>query len=126
AELEVPLGGDRVRAALWEHPGGPGRVLFLDPPGFFDRPHLYGPPTGDYPDNPYRFAFLARGAVEAAVALDLRPDAFHAHDWQAGVLPVYLRRQMAGTAVGRAGTVFTVHNMGYQGLFPAEIVSILD
>jgi starch synthase len=124
--LGVPLGGDRLHADIWEGRAGGTRVLFLDPPGFFERPFLYGPPGAEYADNSFRFAFLARGALEVALALDLAPDLFHANDWHTGLLPILLRRHLAWTRIGSAATVFTVHNLGYQGLFPAEVIDVLD
>src|SRR5258706_1662191 len=112
--LGVPLGGDRIHADIWElvTPAGV-RILFLDPPGFFERPFLYGPPGGEYADNAFRFAFLSRGALEVALALGITPDVFHANDWHTGLLPLLLRRQLAWTRIAHAKTVFTIHNLDY-------------
>lgn len=123
--LGVPLGGDQLHADVWEGRLGGARVLFLDPPGFFERPFLYGPPGGEYADNAFRFAFLARGALEVTRALGLSPDIFHANDWHTGLLPLLLRRQLGRSELARARTVFTVHNLGYQGLFPQEVIDVL-
>jgi starch synthase len=120
--LPVPQGSDRIHADVWEGRLGKARVFLLDPPGFFERPFLYGPASGEYADNPYRFAFLSRGALALAEELGLTPDVFHAHDWQTGLLPLYLRRNLSESPLQHAATVFTVHNLGYQGNFPPEVL----
>jgi starch synthase len=85
------------------------RFIFVDNSAFYDREHLYGPPEADYPDNAERFAFLARSAIEWASQSGLRHDVVHAHDWQSALVPVLLGR--------KAPTVFTIHNLAYQGMF---------
>ncbi len=93
---------------------------FVDCPELFDREGLYGTAAGDYPDNWERFALFGRAVLEASKLLGV-PDIFHAHDWQAALLPVYLHTVYAqDPALERAGTVFTVHNAGYQGWFPPQ------
>ena len=94
------------------------RYLFVDCPVLYDRDGIYSGPGGDYGDNHIRFAVLCRAAIDIARYL-FRPQVFHAHDWQAGLLPVYLRENFKGdpTFFG-VPTVFTIHNLGYQGFFP--------
>ncbi|WP_181704129.1 glycogen synthase GlgA [Chthonobacter albigriseus] len=124
--------GDPVEVARYaEVFGGPARlvqgatpegltVLALDAPHLYDRPGnpYLGPDGRDWPDNARRFAAL--GAIGAAVArfgaADWRPDVVHAHDWQAGLVPAYL------SAAGEPGpaTVFTIHNIAFQGLCSAH------
>ena len=87
---------------------------------WFDREYLYGTPEGDYPDNAERFAFFSRAALEVLREIDA-PDILHAHDWQAAMAITFLKTQperYPGLASVR--TVLTVHNLGYQGLFPAR------
>lgn len=96
------------------------RFLFIDCPELFDRDALYGTATGDYPDNWERFALFCRAVLEASKQLGV-PDIFHAHDWQAAMLPLYLRTTYAqDPALERASCVFTIHNAGYQGWFPPQ------
>ena len=96
------------------------QFAFVDCPELFDREALYGTSGGDYPDNWERFALFSRAVLEASKQIGV-PDIFHAHDWQAAMLPVYLRTIYAqDPALERAATVFTVHNAGYQGWFPAQ------
>jgi starch synthase len=110
--------------------GAPARLLFgsqagmplvaLDAPQFFGRagsPYL-APWGGDWPDNALRFAALARAG--AALAQSRRFDAVHAHDWQAGLTPAYLRYEAT-----RLPSLFTLHNLAFQGQFPAGIFPML-
>jgi len=98
---------------------------FIDYPPYFDRDALYGTPAGDYPDNAERFAMFSRAVIEAAKILGA-PQIFHCHDWQSALVPVMLRTFYAeDPAFKDVANVFTIHNMGYQGLFPAEILPLL-
>ncbi len=96
------------------------KVLALDAPHLFERPGnpYLGPDGRDWPDNVRRYAALS--AIGASLARygvgDWKPDLVHAHDWQAGLVPAYLE---AG-GPGRPPTVFTIHNIAFQGLFGAH------
>jgi starch synthase len=98
-------------------------LYLVDCPLLFDRPGLYGEAGLDYPDNHIRFAVFARAALSVARFL-FRPDIFHCHDWQAGLVPVYLKTTFSTdpTFLGTK-TLFTIHNLGYQGLFPATALA---
>ena len=101
------------------------QFYFVEYPQFFDREALYGTPSGDYPDNAERFALFSRAVLEASKVLGV-PQVFHCHDWQTALIPVLLRTQYAEDPAFRdAGTVFTIHNMGYQGLFPPDTLPLL-
>jgi len=124
--ITVPF-DDRYRfCSIVEGTGYPGvRFFFVDYPPFFDRDGLYGTASGDFPDNAERFALFCRAVLEASKILGL-PDIFHCHDWQASLVPVLLKTQYAeDPALRGVGTVFTIHNIGYQGLFPPEILPLL-
>jgi starch synthase len=119
ARVAVPLGG-HVEDAIVHAVAEPGvRWVFVGHAGYFDRDYLYGAVGHDYPDNPGRFAFLSRAALEWAASSGERYDAIHAHDWQAGLVPVLLRQRMAPAFRG-VPTVFTIHNLAYQGVFDAS------
>jgi starch synthase len=98
---------------------------FVEYPQFFDRDALYGTSSGDYPDNAERFALFSRAVLEASKILGV-PQVFHCHDWQSALIPVLLKTQYAeDPAFREVGTVFTIHNMGYQGLFPPDTLPLL-
>jgi starch synthase len=102
------------------------KVIFVEHPSFFDRPHIYGVGNRDDEDNRLRFAFFSRAVLEYFRSRGERPHVFHAHDWQTGLLPVYLKAfYWNDPAIHRVPTVFTIHNLLYQGLFPTDTVSIL-
>src|ERR1700719_1053488 len=101
------------------------RFYFVDFPEYFERDALYGTPAGDYPDNAERFALFSRAVLEATKILGV-PEVFHCHDWQSALVPVLLRTLYAeDPAFREVGTVFTIHNMGYQGLFPPDTLPLL-
>jgi starch synthase len=98
-------------------------IYFIDRPDYFDRDGLYGTPAGDYPDNGERFAFFARAALETMRALGFSPDIVHGHDWQSALAFAYLRTTYAGDAFfARTRTLFTIHNLAYQGLFDEDLL----
>ena len=101
------------------------RYYFVEYPPYFDRETLYGTAAGDYPDNAERFAMFSRAVIEATKILGV-PQVFHCHDWQSALVPVMLRSLYAeDPAFQDVATVLTIHNIGYQGLFPAEILPLL-
>lgn len=94
------------------------QYYFLDCPEMFGREDLYGENGGEFGDNAERFALFCRAVIEASKQLGV-PDVFHVHDWQASMIPVYLRTVYAGDpALHHAGVVLTIHNAAYQGKFP--------
>ena len=101
------------------------RFYFIDYPPFFERDALYGTATGDYPDNAERFALYSRAVLEASKQLGV-PDVFHCHDWQSALIPMLLRTVYADDPAFRGvPVVFTIHNIGYQGLFPPDTLPLL-
>jgi starch synthase len=101
------------------------QLLVLDAPHLFDRPGnpYLGPDGADWPDNHRRFGALCRIAADIGLGSlpGWRPDLVHAHDWQAGLTPVWL----AFAGGPRPATVLTIHNLAFQGLFPpAAIVEL--
>ncbi len=113
----IYFGVDRYDISIYLEPAE-FPLYLIDCPALFDREGLYGEAGEDYPDNHIRFAVLARAALTVARFL-FRTEIFHCHDWQAGLVPVYTRIVFATdpTFLGTK-TLFTIHNLGYQGLFP--------
>lgn len=99
-------------------------VSFVVADDYFARDGLYGDERGDFADNAARFAFYARAVAALAARLDPPPDVVHCHDWQAGLVPALLRTS-ADPRLARLPTVITIHNLGYQGLFAAEVWPLL-
>jgi starch synthase len=95
--------------------------FFIDHASSFGRPELYGTKEGDYPDNAVRFTLFARSVLELGKTLGTRPDAVHCHDWQTALIPLYLKSLYQDDVFWQGvGSLFTVHNLAYQGRFPAE------
>ena len=115
--IPIFFGPSRYDVAIYQAPEAYPLYL-VDCPPLYDRKGLYGEAGLDYTDNHIRFAVLARAAIEVARLL-FRTEIFHCHDWQAGLVAPYLQTLYAGdpTFMGTR-TLFTIHNLGYQGLFP--------
>jgi len=97
------------------------RTVFVAHARYFDREYLYGTSFRDYPDNPERFAFLSAAALTWASSNEHPYDILHAHDWQAGLVPLLAgRAARASEPASRPATVFTIHNLAYQGVFDAS------
>ncbi len=123
---------DRLR--LWLAPGTSYDVsvwlaherqvpyYFIDCPSLYDREGIYGE-ASDYPDNHLRFAVLSQAAL-GLVRHVFRPQVLHCHDWQTALVPVYIHTRLEGdpTFMGLK-TLLTIHNLGYQGIYPKRILA---
>lgn len=124
--LSASVAGRAQDAALLRARLGKGiNVYLVRADGYFDREFLYGTPEKDYPDNLERFAFFCRAALEV---LRTQPvDIIHCHDWQAALAIVFLKAQASRyPAISEARTVLTAHNLGFQGIFAADLWSLLE
>lgn len=121
-KFDVPLGPDSVSGEFHRLDPAPGlSYWFVDQPGFYDRPGLYNQGQKDYPDNAQRFLFLAKAAMLAARFHPDPPSILHCHDWQVGLLPLLVQHaRVTGIWPSAPRTVFTIHNLAYQGSFPVE------
>ncbi len=112
--VTVEVAADAFRGDLHEVPLGPGaRVILVDCPQLYDRAGIYNEGGQDYADNAVRYAFLSAAAIEWAAQQPEPIDIVHSHDWQGGLASLYTRK-LSGK---RPGTVFTIHNLAYQGVF---------
>jgi starch synthase len=125
-KLSVPLGPGVLEADVLETRATRGLpVYFIDREDLYDRPGLYGGACGDYYDNPERFAFFSHAVLKLAEAIRFRPHLIHCHDWQTGLVPALLKGPYRESPVlGGVRSVFTVHNLGYQGIFPGNRFSL--
>ena len=122
--VTIPMGGTRLRfPSIADGSVINGvRYFFVDDPAYFDRDDLYGGPAGDYPDNAERYSEFCRATIEIAKHI-WPPDVIHCHDWQTALVPVLLRSSYsADPLVKDIPVVFTIHNLGYQGQFPATVL----
>lgn len=101
-------------------------IYFLEKDEFFDRSSLYGTPVhGDYEDNAERFITFSRATQFLCLALDWHPHIFHLHDWQTGPVASYYQLLWRyNPSLARSGTVLTIHNIAYQGLFPGSFFGL--
>lgn len=98
---------------------------FVDKKKLYDREELYGTPQGGYKDNALRFGFFAR-AVLASINHMGKPDILHCNDWQSALIPLYLKLfYKDNPEIQNIKTLFTIHNMAYQGLFERDVVPLL-
>jgi starch synthase len=121
-DFGVPLGAVRETAVVKQDDRAASPTFFIESHRYFDRPELYGEAGSDYPDNGLRFAFFARAVLEMLPALDWVPDVIHLNDWQTGLTAAFLSA-LSGPVHARIATVFTVHNLAYQGLFPQALLA---
>ena len=119
--ITVGLGPRPLDAGVYAVFADGVRTVFIDQPAYFDRDGIYGTQGQDFADNPERFAFLAHAALRWAALTGARYDVIHAHDWQAGLIPVILSMSSPSVpSLTKVPVVFTIHNLAYQGVFEAE------
>lgn len=137
ATLPVQLGDRTLASRLLRArlPNSDVPVYLVEHPPFFERDELPGHglyqqtmPGGyksDYLDNAERFTFFCRAVLETVPHLGFTPDVLHANDWQTGLAPVYLN-EVYRTKSGyrRMRSVFTIHNIAYQGMFGRDVMRI--
>ena len=117
-ELEVPFDFGARRSAVYVDHSGPAPVYFIDAPEYFFRGKLYGEP-----DDAERFAYFSRAVLELVRALGEQFDIIHLNDWMTGLIPLYLKTAYAGDkSFARTRTLFTIHNMAFQGQFSPELL----
>ena len=124
----LTIGGYKGDVGIYEAPmDGGARALLIDEPSLYDREGLYATQAGEHPDNPRRFGVLVRAAFDHVVRRGQRVSVVHAHDWQGGLAAVYLKSLYASDPIlGGTPSVFTLHNLAYQGVFESDWLPRLD
>ncbi len=118
-DMRIRAGGRTFTCSLWTGalPGGGPQVHFVECPALFGRPGVYSAEG----DEHLRFSVITRASVEGCQRMGFAPDVFHAHDWHAALLPLYLKTVYGWDRLFRdTRTVLTIHNLGYQGVFPSS------
>ncbi len=117
--LSIPLSFKNLQAEIHKAELGPDLTFyFIGQDSLFNREGLYGTAYGDFEDNAERFIFFSRAVAEMIEALELDLDVCHCQEWQTGLVPVYLRTMFRDRPrLFELPVVYTVHNVGYQGLF---------
>jgi starch synthase len=120
--LKIEMGDDfQAGEVRVFHPRPNLTVYLIVREEYFDRANLYGTVERDYEDNADRFIFFAKGVVETLRLADLQADIVHSHDWPAALVPLLLRASERRHGLTLAlRTIFTIHNLAFQGLFPAR------
>ena len=123
--IQVKMGNVTYRGSIYASSESDiPEAYFIECDELYGRPELYGTPAGDYPDNALRFIFFSRAIFEAFIALRIKPDVIHCNDWQTALVPLFLKTLYKGLAYfSKTSTLFTVHNLGYQGIFDAAALS---
>jgi len=126
--FDLPLGKRTANAELWSLAVEQRlTVYFIDHPAFFQRNGIYHENNISYADNAERYIFLSKCAVHLARYLPWRPDMVHVHDWQAALVPALMRYQQRSGGWGNPpATCLTIHNLAYQGTFPAAAFELTN
>ncbi len=121
-EIEVPFKDEVLSAEIYQGKlNGEIPVYFIGRDEFYDREFLYSTPKGDYFDNAERFIFFSKAVLILTKHLNFRPDIIHHHEWQTGLISAYLKSIYKDDPFFQeTASVFTIHNLAYQGLFKKE------
>ncbi|MBR7187430.1 MAG: glycogen/starch synthase, partial [Clostridia bacterium] len=113
-DFEVQLGWRRQYCGIEKLEKDGVTWYFMDNKYYFGRPYIYGMGGDEYE----RFGFFCRGVLNMLPLIEFQPDVIHAHDWQSGMIPALLKIQYAHLPFySGIKTMFTIHNLQYQGIF---------
>lgn len=128
APSEIRWGDWAVEGSVFRStlPGSEVPLYLIANEHYFERDHIYSLRSDGVDDGAGRFAFFCRAIIHAAERVGFAPDIVHAHDWHSALLPVYLHSGLRGSETFRgARSVFTIHNLNYQGIAPASAFAAL-
>jgi starch synthase len=122
SDLRVKIAGRDESFGLYKSAAEGFDVWFVEHQRFFNRPELYRDPAtgGDWADNDERFGFFARAVFEICRQTSFIPDIIHCNDWQTGLIPALLKTDSGYNEFENTATLFSIHNIAYQGNFPPE------
>lgn len=124
-KVSLPWANRDVHFNLLHCREGKVDFYFVDKKKFYDRDELYGTPQGDYDDNALRFGFFARAVLASVKHIGI-PDILHCNDWQSALVPLCLKLFFKDDPkTAEIKTLFTIHNMAYQGLFERDVMPLL-
>ncbi len=120
--LQLQVGSQQIQGEVFTLAPCEGlTIYFIGQPNYFERGGLYQENGADYADNAERFIFLSKAVAHLATALPWKPDVVHLNDWQVALVPLLLKhRQKYGGLQHPPATCLTIHNLAYQGVFPAS------
>ena len=119
-KIDLKLSGFKEKGTLFESKlPNDVPVYLIKHDDYFNRKYFYGEPGTDYPDSVERFSFFSQAVLKAVKSLDFKPDIIHCNDWHTGLIPVYLKTLYHKDQwYSQIKTLFSIHNLGYQGNFP--------
>ena len=124
-ELLVPVGEEKIKASVYKGELGKYDIYFIDNPKYFWRDFIYGTGKGEYLDNDERFIFFNRAVLEFLLKKKMRVDIIHCNNWPTALIPVFLRTHYSQKSQFKnVATIFTLHNIAYQGEFPPETLAL--
>lgn len=127
SNLIVPLGDKKVKSQVFKSEQGKYDIYFISKPQYFWRESIYGTGKGEYLDNDERFVFFNRAVLEFLLKRKMKADILHCNNWPTALIPLFLKTHYANKNLFKdTMTVFTLHNIAYQGEFPPESLSLTD
>lgn len=124
-ELLVPIGERKIKGRIYKSELGKYDIYFIDNPTYFWREDIYGTGRGEYLDNDERFIFFSRAVLEFLLKSKMETDIIHCNNWPTALIPIFLKTHYAHKPLfKKVAVVFTLHNIAYQGDFPAETLAL--
>jgi len=125
-DIEIDFNGEKIQFNVKSAfiPDSKLQIYFIDYKPYFYRDGLYvnNKTKEEYPDNGLRFSFFSHAVLETLKLLFWQPHIIHCNDWQTGLVPLYLKTKFSEDPFfKKCRTVLTIHNLGYQGIFDAQI-----
>ena len=125
--IDVPVGLNNYAGEVWLAENPKPATYFIKRDEFFDRTHLYGSAEREYDDNIERFIFFQKAVIAMIDALELHFDIVHCNDWESALIPLFLKGGIDGRGREcKEKSVFTIHNIAYQGIYPAAKFSLTN